>query len=178
MIVKDFKISFILALLSIAKEENKIKTFYDQGKIINLALRENLSFVEMMDDLSIPLEKRKSMLEKSFTNIDLNLLNTMLLLVDKNKFRYFLDILSGLNSYLQEELQIEEGIIYSVNEMTKSEIKAMEDKLSKQFNKKVSLKNYLDQELIGGFRIVINDLIIEKSIKSDLQKIKEKLLNS
>lgn len=178
MISKDNTIGFSLALFNIAKEENKIKKFYKESQVIVESLEENDEIFSVIDDICLSFEKKKQIITNIYKKNDKDLINTMYILAEKNKFRYILDILKNLIVYLQEALNIREGIIYSTIKMSDVKIKEFEKKVSKHFNSNITLKNYLDHELIGGFKIVVNDTIIEDSIKSELEDIKQKLLNN
>ena len=94
----------------------------------------------------------------------------------KNNFKYFKDILNKLNKYLQDILKIEQGIIYSTEKLTSVKIKKIEEKVSKELDKKITLKNLIDKELIGGFKIVVGSIVIEDSVKSELKAMKDSLI--
>ena len=94
----------------------------------------------------------------------------------KNNFKYFKDILNKLNKYLQDILKIEQGIIYSTEKLTSVKIKKIEEKVSKELDKKITLKNLIDKELIGGFKIVVGSIVIEDSVKSELRAMKDSLI--
>lgn len=173
---KEKKIGFAIALFEIAKEEKKIKKIYKESKIIYQSLEENGDFIEILNDFSLQNDQKKKIVNNIYKNIDIDLLNTMYILIDNNAFRYIIDVLEKLISFLQNELNIKEGIVYSTTKISDDKIKKLEKKLSNEYNVKISLKNHIDKELIGGFKIIIDDIVIEDSIKSDLEDIKHNLL--
>ncbi len=175
MIKNEVKIGYALALLEIAKEEKITKKIYLQVNQIIESLDENNEFSSLLDSNIQQLEKEK-IIKKVFKNIHWSLVNVALILVSKNNFKYFKDILNKLNKYLQDILKIEQGIIYSVEKLTPVKLKKIEEKISQELNKKITLKNLIDKELIAGFKVVVGSIVIEDSVKSELKAIKNSLI--
>ena len=73
------------------------------------------------------------------------------------------------------ELNIKNGVVYTTLNLTDSQIKAMEEKVSSILNANVTLTNKLDSSLIGGFKIQVEDYILDDSIKNQLYKLKESI---
>jgi F-type H+-transporting ATPase subunit delta len=86
---------------------------------------------------------------------------------------------SILREFIKEASLLEnivEGTVYSTSPLTKEEIKSLEVALEKKDGYKTKLINKIDPSLIGGIKIVINDKIIDRSMKSALDDIKKKIL--
>ena len=172
MIKNEVKIGYALALLDIAKEEKITKKIYLQINQIIESLEKNEEFVLLLDS-NIQQAKKEKLIKNVFKNIHWSLTNVAMILMTKNNFKYFKDILNKLNKYLQDILKIEQGIIYSTEKLTSVKIKKIEEKVSKELDKKITLKNLIDKELIGGFKIVVGSIVIEDSVKSELKAMKD-----
>ena len=175
MIKNEVKIGYALALLDIAKEEKITKKIYLQINQIIESLEKNEEFVLLLDS-NIQQAKKEKLIKNVFKNIHWSLTNVAMILMIKNNFKYFKDILNKLNKYLQDILKIEQGIIYSTEKLTSVKIKKIEEKVSKELDKKITLKNLIDKELIGGFKIVVGSIVIEDSVKSELKAMKDSLI--
>ena len=175
MIKNEVKIGYALALLDIAKEEKITKKIYLQINQIIESLEKNEEFVLLLDS-NIQQAKKEKLIKNVFKNIHWSLTNVAMILMIKNNFKYFKDILNKLNKYLQDILKIEQGIIYSTEKLTSVKIKKIEEKVSKELDKKITLKNLIDKELIGGFKIVVGSIVIEDSVKSELRAMKDSLI--
>ena len=175
MIKNEVKIGYALALLDIAKEEKITKKIYLQINQIIESLEKNEEFVLLLDS-NIEQVKKEKLIKNVFKNIHWSLTNVAMILMIKNNFKYFKDILNKLNKYLQDILKIEQGIIYSTEKLTSVKIKKIEEKVSKELDKKITLKNLIDKELIGGFKIVVGSIVIEDSVKSELKAMKDSLI--
>lgn len=166
---------YSLAILDLIKEENGFKKVYPQVLEIKDALEENPKFETILDS-EIDSKNKILLIEKSFSNIHWSLINVAQMLALKKQFKYFKNVLNNLIKNLQEILKIEQGIVYSVQPITKTKLNKLEKKLSKKFGKKISLKNLIDKELIGGFKIILGSIVIEDSIESELNLIKKQLI--
>ena len=49
----------------------------------------------------------------------------------------------------------------------------MESKISKMLNANVTLQNKIDESLLGGFKIQVEDYILDDSMQNRLNKLKE-----
>ena len=54
-------------------------------------------------------------------------------------------------------------------------MKKIKKKLEDEYGKEINLKNLIDKELIGGFKIVIDSTVIENSVSQDLDLLKKEL---
>ena len=125
MIKNEVKIGYALALLDIAKEEKITKKIYLQINQIIESLEKNEEFVLLLDS-NIEQAKKEKLIKNVFKNIHWSLTNVAMILMIKNNFKYFKDILNKLNKYLQDILKIEQGIIYSTEKLTSVKIKKID----------------------------------------------------
>ncbi len=167
---------YSLALFSIAKEENKVSKYLRDAKSLLFIFSNpnNASFIDILNSKKIEKLKKDKILDKTFKDLNnKQFLNFLKLLASINKFKFINSIMATFIKFCSEHLKIKEGIIYSSSPLKEIKIKAIEKKISNELNYKVSLKNLLDKELISGIKIIIENTIIENSVISDLDKIKQ-----
>ena len=68
-----------------------------------------------------------------------------------------------------------EGIIYSVEFLSSEQIDNVSKAIEQKINKKVVLKNRIDNTLIGGIKVVVDDYNFDGSIKNKLKKLNQYL---
>jgi F-type H+-transporting ATPase subunit delta len=73
-------------------------------------------------------------------------------------------ILSDLKSRLDQINNIKIAEIFSISPLSESDIKLIEDVLSKKFSSNFIMKNKLDASLIGGVKIFFDNQIIDMSV--------------
>lgn len=170
--------SYALALFSLFEEEKLIKKTYD-------FMTEFSDFLEQDDKLIFYLNSYKTDEKQKFKLIDKMFKDK----IDLKTFSNFLKVLTRKQSanllkptlkiYLKHAddfLGIIQGKLITAFDITKATINKITKKLEKEFNKKVILKNYIDKDLISGFRIEINNKIIEQNLQSDLNKIMQMIM--
>ena len=104
------------------------------------------------------------------------ILNFLKLLVDKSRFNLSIDIFKEFNSLANDYRGIKEGILYVATSLDEAKVKAIEAKITKKIGKNVELTQIVDESLIGGFKVVISDLVIDNSIKNKLESLKNDLV--
>ena len=167
---------YAIALLSLAREENKIQEYINQlEQIINI-LNENKEFITLLKSYGVSKDEKKDALNVIFKDkIDEYILNMFYVLIDNKRGSYILDVCQEFVRIALNELNIKHGVVYSTIKLNEKQIKALELKMSKILNANVTLTNQIDKQLLGGFKIQVEDYIIEDSSKLRLEKLKESL---
>lgn len=169
--------SYAVALFELANEAKQLEFYQEETKAISNILKDNKEFIELLNNQFVNKDDKKELLDKVFKNkIDNMILNFLKLLVDKQRFNLTMEIFKEFNSLANEYRGIEEGILYSASKLNEDKIKAIEAKIAKKINKKVELTLMIDESLIGGFKVVISDLVIDNSIKNKLESLKNDLV--
>ena len=86
-----------------------------------------------------------------------------------------IEILNDFNTKCNDKQNILEGTIYSVIELNEDQISRIEQVISKKLDKKVELKNEINSSLIGGVKVVINDMVFDGSITNRIESLKNSL---
>ena len=94
---------------------------------------------------------------------------------DNNREKNLIQILNDFNTKCNDKQNILEGIIYSVIELNEEQISRIEQVISKKLDKKVELKNEINSSLIGGVKVVINDMVFDGSITNRIESLKNSL---
>lgn len=171
-------LNFAMALFDIAKEENKVQKYYDEILVVSEIIEDNPEFLKCLKSFSLSLEEKEKILDKTFLNNGVNemIVNLMKLLVKKHKIHLFLDIIKKFEKMVLEDLGLLKGIVYSVVELSKEQMRKIENFTAKKVNRQVILKNIIDSNLIAGIKIVIGSYIFENSITSQLEQIKKHII--
>lgn len=168
---------YSLALFSLAKEEKKLKQYKAQSVLVIDALTEVEEYERLLHSNSIETEVKHKMITQAFgKKLNKNLLNFLLLLVDRNKFNVACPALKKLVKFINEEANIHEGTVYTAIKLTPAELKKIEKKTEKLLKMDITLINKTDAEMISGFKVVVGDEVIEDTIASRLEDIKNQLL--
>ena len=164
------------ALVSIAKDENKCQEYKESAlNLLDLFL-EKPEIQKYLDSYFVSEDDKNSLIDKLCSSFELkNFTNFIKLVTKKHLIYLYKDIVKKIVKLLNEELNIDEGFVYSTEELSKEQISKISDAVSKKLNHKVELKNVIDERLIGGVRVVINDHVYDGSIKFKLETLKSNL---
>lgn len=164
------------AIVSLAKEENKCAQYKDNINALYKMFLEQPEIAKYLESYFVSDEDKFAFVDelcKSFKNE--NVCNFVKLLTRKHLIFKFKDIVKEVNKLLNEELNIDEGYLYSTEELSTSQIKKIEEAISKKLTHKVELKNVIDPRLIGGVRVVVHDHVFDGSIKYKLETLENNL---
>ncbi len=137
------------------------------------------SNVELYDVLKSPLvgkDDKKNILDKVLNKeVSLYIINFFKIIIDKERILFLPKIKEELKQLFNEKNNIVEATATTAIKMTDEEVKSLEYKLSKKYNKKVILTNIVDSSIIGGVLVRVGNEEIDGTVKSNLAKLKENL---
>ena len=165
-----------LALFSIAEDRNEISSLQLEVKELRKVLLENPDFVTLLSNLFLLQEEREGIVDKTLSAFDKDVVTLIKVLINNNRVHYIHDVLEAFNSLCNHARGVEEGLVYSVYPLDEQTLKTLERKVSKLENVEVELINRIDQNLIGGLKVVISGHIYDGSIKYKLEQMKIDLL--
>lgn len=178
--MNESKISvrYAKALLLLANEQN-----------ISAEIRRNVETLdellyttpELKDLLEIPIIKPSHKLEiinKSFKGSFNPLMLSFLKLVIKNKRELYLSsILRVFIDLFKKHNRIKSVVLTTAKSPSKIIRKIIKDYISKEFDFKIELSEKVNDKLIGGFILRIEDQQINASVANHLNKIRKELLS-
>ncbi|MCE0661505.1 ATP synthase F1 subunit delta, partial [Clostridioides difficile] len=104
-----------------------------------------------------------------------NIKNFLKVLVDKDRISYLEDIELAYKELLNKKNNVIDGVAISAIPMSETDIKELEVKLSNKYNKNVTIENVVDKTILGGVLVRIGNEQIDGTVKTRLDKMKEKL---
>ncbi len=119
----------------------------------------------LMDSLEDTSPKDQNLVLDNFVNV----------LVANSDLRLFDQIAEEFHKLELVKLGIKQVNVKSAHPLTKENEKQILDELNKLAKHKVELKKEVDERLIGGVVIQMDDQVIDASVKSQLEQLKENL---
>ena len=164
------------ALLSIALDENKNAEYREYIKAIYSLIEEDNSLIRLLDSKDISKDDKKVIIDKVFVSCPYDSIkNFFKVIIDNSRALYLKDILKDFISLSNAKDNISEGYIYSAQKLSKEQIASISKAISKKIEKQVFLKPRIDEDLIGGFKVVINDYVFDATIKNQVEELKNSL---
>ena len=159
--------------------ENKLnEDFYAQIVVFEQTINTNNDFWHILLSHSIgPHQKQKlitDVFDDSFHPFIINFIN---LIIDKHRESFLRDIILAY----KELYQSSKGILIAQLETAKPIDDKIESEIShllkKRFlDKDIIFENKIDPTLLGGAKIIIDDLVIDGTLKNQLMNLRKELL--
>lgn len=170
-------IRYAVALLDVAIEENKVEEYLEEAFAIVNICQENQNLCDLLKDYGLSVEEKKDVIKTIFEKrINQHIFYFMYIILDNQRGKYFQQFFNEFIQQAQKYLHISYGICYTTQKMDEKTLHLLEEKVSKIYHGKVILNNQIDSSLIGGFKIVIDDFIIDESIQNKMNQLKSNLI--
>ena len=170
MITKTAKI-YANALI----DDNSTNHIKDLGLVQNM-LTKNPELKEVLQNPTISLEQKLEIIEDIFKNcVSLEILNYLKILTEKKHIAEIPTIIEIIKNTIDENNGIKAVTIISAIKLTNEYKEKITTVLEKKFEKKIKPNWQIDENIIAGLVIKIDDDVIDTSVKTKLDKIKGNL---
>jgi len=162
-------------LFTVAKELNKTKEFGEELNQIKDLLTSMPEVLSALQNPIYPPDLKMEIIDEVLKSIkvDPEIERFLKLLVERRRIQYIKEIVVMYQELLDEELNIARGEVITAYPLSPEEKKELEEVLKEYLKKEVILESKVDEEIIGGIKIKIGDLIFDGSLKTQLGKFKE-----
>ncbi len=167
------------ALFDAVKNSEKLDIVYEEVKEIIGIFKDNIDLKKLLDSPKIVKEDKIKSLENIFANkISKELMGLMVSVVEKGRQTDFVAIFEEFIRTVKEFKNIGLAYITSAIELDDEKKKQIEARLLETSKyEKMELEFLVDESIIGGLIIRINDRVLDSSISKRLYNIKRELLN-
>jgi len=123
--------------------------------------------------------KKAEVVKKLFGNrVDDTVISFILLLIDRSRENVFIDIITDFLEYADAKKGIIRASISSAVKLDENIRTGIVKSLEKYSGKKCKPEYELDKDLLGGFKIRFNNIVLDASIKRQLEILKNKFKQS
>ncbi|MGI6705375.1 MAG: ATP synthase F1 subunit delta [Clostridia bacterium] len=169
---------FSADILADALIAGKEKVHCKQLEEITSAFHRYPELLRIMAEPKISIEEKKNCLEEVVHDpVDRQILNLFILLASDGRIHLLDSIYQKYLKRTNREDGVLTGKVFSAFEMDDRKIHEIERRFEKYFNKAIRLSLELDKNLIGGIQVIIGDMVFGGSIRGQLLRLKEYMLN-
>jgi len=162
-IAKDGKLTYA----KISADLNLIMDILSQSKDLN----------DFLTNPLVSIEDKKEIIDKVFSSeINTLIINFLKVLVDKNRFFAFNEILESYNKSLDNINNISRIEVISAVKLTEEAKNKLKDKLEMKLKKNVVLDLNINPEIIAGLVIKMGDNVIDLSLKHKLEDLSKSII--
>jgi F-type H+-transporting ATPase subunit delta len=171
-------IRYSKALFELALEKKVIDEVSKDLEMIRNICYENEGFYQSLDNPVIE-EKTKSAILKDLFEENINPLTYkfLQLLSKKRRSGFLLDIIDYYLQRVREHQGILSCSLISPQPMDLDQTNEIKKRVEEMTGKKVIFNHLIDDTVLGGFIVKIKDTVIDLSIKTQLEKMRSRLVN-
>lgn len=163
------------ALLELAIEQNNLDKVAADMAYVHKVCNEEKDFVILLNSPIIKSDKKISIFNSLFGDFDR--LTTMFIdLIAKNRREYMLgDIASSFDAQLKSHKGIVPVTLISAKPLNTKTREVIMEKIGKAISGKPEVKEEIDETLIGGFIVRMDDKQFDASISTQFKNLKQRL---
>lgn len=165
------------ALFEVGLEKSKLHELWDETVQLKSVFRENGDFLPLLMNPKLTKEELADIVHSVFDGkISEEIMNFMLLLIEKNRQRNILEILTYFQERCKEYYHV--GTVYVTAPMPLSGVQKqrLEANLLRDTHyQKLEMHYRIDKTIIGGLVIRIGDRVVDTSVRSRLDKLTSEL---
>jgi len=169
---------YALALFNAAESAGLTQDIQENLASISELWEKNAELRAFLEAPQIATEEKGKILQISFRGkISPLLLQFLLFLLSKGRLQQISEINSQYYRLLKEKIGLVEALVITASPLDEKLSLPLKQTLEKKTGKKVSLIFKTDPNLIGGIRVIMGNQVIDYSIRTELDKLKENLLS-
>jgi F-type H+-transporting ATPase subunit delta len=168
--------NYAKAIIEVGKEQNNVDSLVKNLETVEKKFSENKEIVGFLNDPQIDFEIKKTTIGKVFgESLNRPAVNFLYILIKNKNLDGLGDILDEARGLIREERNILEVTAVSSTPISEDIQGKIRNVLRQKVNKEITIKNQVDESLIGGLVLKIGDLVIDGSIHGKIQRLKYKI---
>jgi|GEM_PF-214674 len=178
MSVEQIAKVYAQALLELAREEKVETTVEEELSTVVELFSSNPSILEFFHSPLVNSEEKEKVTAKVFqAQVSSLVSNFLCYLVRKNRFEALPEVLSQFQLALDQSKKRGYLKILSKTPLAAATRDQIVQAMVKQFGKELRVEESTDPSLVGGFKLYLDDYLIDASIRHKLAIIEENLLH-
>jgi F-type H+-transporting ATPase subunit delta len=168
---------YATALFRTAKRVDQVDKILDDLKAIADLLRKDPNLKNFLEAPQILDQYKRELFTTAFKDLVSEALFSFLILVlDKHRIQYLLAMAKEYEELVKEDQGILPARIITARELDPVFRNKLKEELEKSTGKKIEMLLKIDPQIIGGMIVILGNKIIDRSIKHQLDELKEDML--
>ncbi len=165
---------YATALVELAHETQLLETFHDQFQTLHTIIKTS-SLDEFLSAPQISLAEKKALIDSTLSSFHPYVVRFLYVSIDKKRTSQILMICEEVIQKLDKDLNIKRGVVKSSRPMNEASMKKLSDALAEKWNAKIILSNEVEPSLIGGYKIEMEDAVLDGTLKGQLDELRSYL---
>jgi F-type H+-transporting ATPase subunit delta len=170
-------VTYARSLLELAQQRKIAQPIAAELNQIKGVLDDNPTFVAFLRDPGISSEERTRVVDRVLKpQVDPLLASFLGVLNAHGRLRLLDQVIAAYNDLLDETLGKIEVDVTVPQELSADELEGVRKKVGDALKKEVVIHQHVDESIIGGLVLRVEDKLIDASVRSQLQTMKRRLL--
>jgi F-type H+-transporting ATPase subunit delta len=166
------------SLLDLAKEKNVEDKVYEDMKLFNQVCDDNHQFYLLLKSPIVSHYDKLTILQKVFTGkVDATSMSIFEIITKKNREEMLPHIAEDYLRQYEQFRGIQKAYVTTATPLTASQKADFKKIVADATGKTVEIIEKIDDTLIGGYVLQVNDRQIDTSVKTKLNELKVKFMN-
>ena len=176
MIPRGVSKRYATALFNAAKKAGVLERVNEEASSFRALMAGNADIRTFLLSPQVLTKDKKDVIKATLENRATDLfVQFLLLLIDKKRFNFVEDIAEGYNYLYERDQGILEVKVITAIPLEDHLKKKTIDRMSEETGKRIRLIPRVDPEIIGGMILVMEDKIIDGSIRFRMEKLSREL---
>ena len=168
---------YALALYEVAEEKGKVEEYLNDLREICDLIDNNKDFYEVIKHPQISTRKKKQTFINIFKGkIDEELLSFLLILIEKDRMLFLREKLNEMEKIHLEKNNTLVAVVKTAVPLLEKEVNELKIKLENKYNKNIIITTEVDKSLLGGVYVRVGNDVIDGTVKSKLDEMKDLIL--
>jgi F-type H+-transporting ATPase subunit delta len=168
---------YALALYEIAEKNNKVDEYLQDLRDICDLFDSNEDFYQVIKHPKVNTAKKKQLFNDLFKGkIDEELLAFLIVLIEKGRVLYLREKLNQMVDIDLERRNTIRGLVKTAVPLLDEELEQLKNIFEKKYDKTILFDTKIDKSLLGGVYVKVGNDIIDGTIKSKIEEMKELML--
>ena len=165
------------ALLQLANEQKQAEPIRNELKSLREILEGNPAFKALLSDPGFSITRREALIQHTFAKRGSpTLVNFLGLLNSKGRIGLLPEIIDAYEDLLEEQLGNVEVDVTVSQKLSPEQLERVRQKVSTALGRNAVVHQYVDESIIGGLVLRVQDKLIDASVKHQLEMMKRQLL--
>lgn len=168
---------YATALMNLASEKKILSEVFSDMELVRIGISSSKEFKAVLKSPVIKSDQKEEILKQIFgEKISSSSSEFLQFVIKKNRENFLLNILMRFKDLYNNKVNRVEAQVVSSIELSDDQKRTLQIFL-KEYTQKEVLTSYLvDDSIIGGFIVRINDTVLDSSVKQQLNKLRKRLL--
>ncbi len=164
---------YAYALFELGKENNKLEIFSENFVTISETITID-NFLSILSNASIKRSTKKEMVKNVYHNLDEDFIYFLYVLIDHSRINLIFKISDAYKTLVLTESNSLKASVVSAYKLNNKALNKIEALLEKRYEgKNIVLTNIIDESLIGGIKVIVNNEALDLSLKNSLDRLKD-----